>query len=401
VVVRRTSFAGNGTKPSAAGRAWGCCAGALSLVHSIAAVEDSTFVGNGSAGFGGAISAVASRLSIARSLFEQNSARVGGAVMFWGKAARTNVWSTGSLPGPLSLTLNRVRFRTNTATELGGAVAWSGEMGGDSALFANNSARQGGGLAHWSLSGSLDADFADVFPTLVAQTQPGPETLALSRGVFLDNTAVEQGAAFASGDATVRLGNLLAVRNTVTKASAAASALHGADITLINATVVDNGSTGVALAAPLRALALINSIVAGNAGGNCVAPANKLTLNAANIQYPGNTCGSAASRAPALDKDYAPSLLSPARVGGEMSRCLGPLVGGRDLHGASRGSTGACSIGAIEPDLQRDLFKNTPLERGGARWWWFLLWLLLILILLLGIIIGRKRARARRRAKAR
>jgi hypothetical protein len=246
----------------------------------------------------------------------------------------------------------------------------------------------------------MPAEFAAIFPALAGETLAGPETLALSRGVFLDNTASEQGAAVDAGEATVRLGNLLAARNRVTTSSASAGALSGSDITLINATVVGNGSTGVVLAAPSRSLALVNSIVADNAGANCIAPPGKLVVKPASLQYPGTTCGNATSRAPKLDRNYAPSLLSPARIGGDVSSCLGdPLVAGRDLHGASRGNSGSCSIGAIEPNLERDLFAGTAIQRSGVNPWDLSLWLLL-LFLLLGLIFALKRARSRRRCAA-
>src|SRR3954451_9748923 len=105
-----------------------------------AQIEGTTFSGNNSAGFGGALNAISSRVTLARCLFEKNSARAGGAIMFRGQAAINNYWSSGSFPFPLTLTLDRPRFHANRAVELGGPIFWSGQLLGSSALFSGNQA---------------------------------------------------------------------------------------------------------------------------------------------------------------------------------------------------------------------------------------------------------------------
>jgi hypothetical protein len=397
LVIRRSKFVDNGTRTPEADRAWGCCAGALTIVHSIAEIADSEFSGNGSSGFGGAVSALASRVTITRTLFENNVARIGGAVMFWGGEARTNIWSTGRIQDPLTLTLARVRFRGNSASEIGGALAWSGEVLGDAALFAANRARRGAAVAHWSAADPLDPEFADVFTALVDLTQPRNELLALGRGAFLDNVAGQQGAALDGGDAVVRLGNALVARNSV-EAAGSSGALVGNEITLVNSTVIDNRSAGITMPAAARKLSLANTIVARNERGNCVAGI-AVDAAAANMQFPGSSCGSSVtSTDPSLDDEYAPSLLSPARFAGQVSACLGALlVGGKDFYGRPRGNNGKCALGAIEPDITRDLFADTPLDGapGGAwRWARWILFLFIVIGLILGFICMRRRRAA-------
>lgn len=396
LVIRRSKFIGNGNPTPEADPAWGCCAGALTIVHSVAEIADSEFSGNGSSGFGGAMSALASRVTITRTLFENNVARIGGAVMFWGGEARTNIWSAGRIQDPLTLTLARVRFRGNRASEVGGALAWSGEVLGDAALFAANKARRGGAVAHWSAADPLDAGFAGVFTALADLTQPRNELLALGRGAFLDNIAGQQGGALDGGDAVVRLGNALIARNSV-EAAGSTGALAGNEITLVNSTVIDNHSAGITMPATARKLALANTIVARNERGNCVAGI-AVDATASNMQFPGNSCGGGvASTDPSLDDDYAPSLFSPARFAGKVSACLGELlVGGKDFYGRPRGNNGKCALGAIEPDITRDLFGDTPLDGAPGGPWRWARWILFLFILI-GLIraficVRRRRA---------
>ncbi len=400
LVIRRSKFIGNGTATPEADRAWGCCAGALTVVHSVAEIADSEFTGNGSSGFGGALSAMASRVAITRTLFENNVARIGGAIMFWGGEARTNVWSTGRIQDPLTLTLARVRFRRNSASEIGGALAWSGEVLGDAALFTANRARRGAAVAHWSAADPLDPEFADVFTALADLTQPRNELFALGRGAFLDNVAGQQGAALDGGDAVVRLGNALVARNAV-EASGDLGALAGKEIALVNSTIIDNRSTGITMAPAARRLSLTNTIVARNQRGNCAAGIT-VDAMASNMQFPGNSCGGGvASTDPSLEDDYAPSLFSPARFAGQVSACLGELlVGGKDFYGRPRGNNGKCALGAIEPDITRDLFGETPLDGAPGGPWRWARWILFLFILigLIRTVFCMRRRRERRRA---
>jgi hypothetical protein len=399
ITIRRSTFVRNGARATADDGVWACCAGALTVVHSIASIEDSEFSANRTTGFGGAVAAIASRLTIKRTLFENNAGRLGGAVMFWGQTARNNFWGSGALGG-LALELERARFHGNVASEVGGALVWSGQVAGDSALFVANRARLGGAVAHWGADAALQPEFAEVFPSLASLTQSGAESLAVSRAVFLDNVASQQGGALHGASAAVRLGNALVARNRVER-SGATGGLYGADLTLVNATVVGNRNIGVALAAGGRSLTLFNTIVADNEAGNCSAPADKLAANQSNVQFPGGSCGSEPrSVRPSLDERYAPSLTSPARYAGHVPTCLGDeLVGGRDLHGAPRANKGTCAIGSIEPDSTRDLFADTPFERAGEDPWPWVLRCLLFLILL-GILIGFVRARRARACAA-
>src|SRR5262249_27223755 len=86
VTVRDSKFSGNGSGPAASGASWGCCAGVLTAVNSKVFFYDSELVGNGAAGFGGAILAIGSEVHLVRTLLQSNRARIGGAVFSWGQA---------------------------------------------------------------------------------------------------------------------------------------------------------------------------------------------------------------------------------------------------------------------------------------------------------------------------
>src|SRR5262249_28331389 len=197
VTVRDSKFSGNGSGPAASGASWGCCAGVLTAVNSKVFFYDSELVGNGAAGFGGAILAIGSEVHLVRTLLQSNRARIGGAVFSWGQAINSNIWSsTGVAHLSPGLVLVQARFHENIAQFGGGAVAWSGPVTGNAALFAKNEADAGGALAHWSAI-ALASDFALAFSELVSMTTAGDQSLALSKGIFVENKARNAGAAVA------------------------------------------------------------------------------------------------------------------------------------------------------------------------------------------------------------
>lgn len=405
LTVRRSRFVNNGLRLAQAGREWDCCGGAITLVQSKAEIVDSEFTGNGSGGFGGAIYALASQLRLARTLFAGNSARIGGALAFLGRPAKVNVWSSGDSVAP-SLQLQRVRFKQNTAELAGGALSWAGAAAGDAVLFAQNHAARGGAIAHWSVRTGLPQEYAGIFPEITAQTQNTGESFELSRGAFLENQARAEGAAIHASDAPFKLGNALVVRNVVTAPTEGnGAAVQGAELSLTNTTVAQNQGGGVKLDGAARRLVLANTIVAGNAAYGCSAPPDKLDARPANLQYPVQDCGTSIPvRDAQLDGEYAPSLTSPARNGGDLSGCMSDLlVAGIDLHGRSRGNRGACAIGAVEPDQKDDPVTGwSPDGSEGPGFTRLVFWLLLI-ILLLGFFFGFwwvRRCRRRKKKRA-
>jgi predicted outer membrane repeat protein len=396
ITIRHTRFEGNGTTPDKWGRAWDCCGGAITFVRAEADVSDTQFRNNAAGGFGGAIYALGTRLRITRSVFENNKARAGGAVMFWGRRPAMNIWSTGDSPDPPELELRRTQFRGNSATAFGGGLVFAGVVEGDAVLFeANVSGGAGGAIADWRAD-DLPEPYAGVFDALVGTTQVGqPDSLALARPIMVDNRAASRGAALATGSAAVAIGNGLIARNQVTAGSG--GAVSGAKLTLINTTLADNPAGGL-VAAATATVRLGNTILLRNAGFNC-ALGGALSDAGHNIQYPGNDCGAAVSaRDPGIDGQYSPGLISAARGAADAGMCAAdPQVRGVDLLGTPRLERGRCDVGAIERPLPESLASALGLGSGrdGVRRLWWLLVLLVILLFLLGLV--RTALRRRRR----
>ena len=205
VSIRASRFIENGRPPATARDAWGCCGGAITIVRSDVEIFDSDFRANGSSGFGGAIHAIASRLTVARSTFAQNEARVGGAIMSWGRPPRVNIWSADDWTDLPRLVLSRVTFEANKAAGFGGAIAFAGPVQGDGlVLKANEAGSAGGAIASWRAA-ALPDPYGSVLDALVDNTnaQPG-DRIALARSVLVENQAGASGAALSLADAKRR-----------------------------------------------------------------------------------------------------------------------------------------------------------------------------------------------------
>ena len=405
VSVRRSRFQGNGTPADTWGGAWDCCGGAVTFVRADADVADSEFRGNASAGFGGAIYAIGSRLRVARSLFEGNKARVGGAVMVWGRRPLQNIWSSEDWLEPPRLELRRVRFRANTSTAAGGALAFAGTVDGDAVLFeANVSGGAGGAVAGWQAV-ELAAPHDGVFDGLVATTSPAaPDRLLLSRPIMVGNVAGGPGAALAAGPAAVVIGNglLTGNRGTATGGTSGGT-LSGTQLTVVNATLADNPAGGIS-GGTGAAVRLGNAILLRNAAYNC-AVSGTLSDAGGNLQHPGIDCGvAAASQDAGLDSRYAPELLSAARGAGQVALCAAdPQVRGVDVFGNPRLARGRCDVGAIEVPFPESMASALGVPRGQqavARLVWLLVLLALLLFLLaLGWAWWRRRRHRHHRRK--
>jgi predicted outer membrane repeat protein len=395
VSIRRTRFEGNGTPRDKWSGAWECCGGAITLVRADADLSDTQFRDNAAAGFGGAIYALGSRLRISRSVFERNKARVGGAVMFWGRRPKVNIWSTEDWPDAPRVELRRTQFRGNTATAFGGGLVFAGIVEGHAVLFqANVSDGTGGAIADWRAA-ALPEPYDGVFDALVGATDPNQaDSMTLARPILVDNVAGGGGAALDAGSAAVAIGNGLVARNQIKAASG--GALRAPKLTLVNTTVADNPAGGLAAAAGTT-VRLGNTILLRNAGFNC-ALGGTVSDAGRNFQYPGNDCGAAvAARDPGLDSQYAPGLISAARGAGDIGMCASdPQVRGVDLRGSSRLERGRCDVGAIERPLPQTMASALGLGSGGDAaprllWLLVLLAIPLFLLALLWTVLRRRR----------
>ena len=357
-------------------------AGALELFGGArGAIANSTFTNNRGI-WGGAIAALGSALTVQSSELDGNHATWGGAI------AHVSAKDDPSSPLPKSpLSLRHVKLRKNAADQDGGAVLLIGELTGDAALFSGNTAgRKGGAVATY-----MEARW-------VPELQP-PD-VRLSRGLFLDNSATAGSGAIETVDGVLTLGNALITRNT---SPASGAAVGGRVMELANTTIVANQGGGVRIepGGSTPTLRLVNTIVAGNTGGNCLGAVGSVASQGPNLQFPDAVCGAAITVGdPALRSNFSPGPTSPARGAGAVSVCAAhDLVDGRDVYGEQRGSS-ACSIGAVEADLRRDVTSLLPseLNRNPQRTRWLFLIFLLIWIII-GIVFGliyRKRRRAKR-----
>lgn len=389
VSIRTSQFVANGLPPGSR-ETWGCCGGALTLVRSDAQIFDSEFSGNDSLGFGGAIHAVGSRLTVARSSFVRNAARVGGALMSWGRPPRNNIWSANDWIDLPRLVLNHVTFDGNTASEFGGALAFAGAIGGNGLVFRRNEAHSAGGaIASWHAA-EMPEPFGGVLQALVDNTKPEPaDRVALAQSIFTENRSSGSGAALSAADADAALGNTIVARNSVV----AGAAVVGTRLRLVNDVVADNSGTGVA-GPPGASIVLGNTVLLRNSNGNCAFAAPVIV--GPNMQSPSNVCGDkVASVDPGLDGSYAPSIVSAARGTGDYGLCVSdPEVMGVDLYGTSRIALAqSCAVGAIERSRTEAVASALTFgsKNGRGPWLWWILALLLLAGLVAGALIQRRR----------
>lgn len=403
LMVRGSTFRDNGRSFAESGGTWDCCGGALTITQTVGEISHSRFIGNKSYGFGGAIYATGSRLTVSQTRFEGNSARIGGAIMHVGRPIKNNIWSLTPFGVPPRLTLLGAQFRGNSAQYDGGAIAWAGAIDGDAPLFVKNTAGgAGGALVNWRAITDLQPDFAGVLPAVQALTGETSEMLAFSRPLIADNVAAAVGG-IEAGPATVRLGNAILARNAVTGTGPRNYGLSAAGaVELINTTIAEHPGAGLGLEGA-GTLVLINTILTDNAGGACIGVAGKISSSTASIQHPGTTCGAAIQSAnPSLGGGFTPSLWSPARGNGNQASCMADVVRAIDIYGSKRLADGKCSIGAVEADLEREIRRALPtsLARNfDLEWWLWIILLILIFAFLIGLLIGFLRRRKKRAKK--
>lgn len=391
VVIRGSTFDKNGRLPVTARDSWGCCGGAVTSVRSDVEVLDSDFRDNGSSGFGGAIHSIASRLTIERSTFEHNAARVGGAIMSWGHPPKLNIWSAVDWIELPRLLLSRVTFKENNATVHGGAIAFAGAVQGQGLVMTGNeAATAGGAIASWRAA-ALPDSYSSALEALVDNTQPVPsDEMVLARSVLTENKSGKPGAALSLSDADAIIGNSVIARNK----PASGAVVAGTKLRIVNTVVADNAGTGIE-ASVGATISVGNTIIVRNAT-NCTLAQPMLILGP-NIQHPGSQCGGQIqSTDPGLDGDYAPGLISAARDAGDFGLCVTePTVAGMDLLGRTRvGGEQKCAIGAIErnlPDTIASALTFGATQHFGPCFVWLLI--LLLLAVVVGFIIWRRRRR--------
>jgi hypothetical protein len=264
-----------------------------------------------------------------------------------------------------ALSLSGIGFTGSHGALAGGAIAAAGPLSVSNCAFTQNAAIYGGAIyATESLSLSncrFSQNTANYFGGAVF-AEAGPVSIAGS--VFSDNTALGGGALVAINgtlDNTTLSGN---------SAADAGGAIYGADLTLRHVTVTGNSGLdssnnpvgGGIVAFSNSQVTLVNSIVAGNTGGDCLAGSNaSITADSHNLDSDGS-CGSASTATlpnlhlGTLADNGGPTptiaLLagSPAIDAGDNAACLAT-----DQRGIARPQGAACDGGAYEVQVATQL----------------------------------------------
>jgi len=226
----------------------------------------------------------------------------------------------------VTLTLTDVALLDNSADGAGGAISvtsGSAALNANRVLMSGNTADEGGAV-HGSGAGAL---------------------LNITNGTFSDNEATTQGGAFF-------VVHLALVNVTVFDNTAPATAIGG---------VVKSGAT------PYSA---INTIIAGNTGGDCSDPIDSGNNN---IDSDG-TCGFATTADPKLGAlannggqtdTMMPQSYSPAIEGGTNTFC--PAV---DQRSIARPDGALCDVGAVEAEIHEltgTVFEDVNYGGGIGR----------------------------------
>ena len=215
----------------------------------------------------------------------------------------------------------------------------------------------------------------------------GGQSLALSKGIFIENKARTAGSAIAAGSARVALGDTLVARNGFSPTNPTGAAIEGAEIDLASSTIADNAAGGVKLAPAGQRARMVNVLVLRNASFGCSVPAGKQAAATATWQFPKSDWLGAPVRDPQLQSNYKPTTDSAVTHAGDRSLCMSePLVGGLDLATTVRGNRGTCAIGAFEPDPRVDPLSDW--SGNDHRWVPWILFLILLLFLLLGFLLA-------------
>jgi hypothetical protein len=128
-----------------------------------------------------------------------------------------------------------------------------------------------------------------------------------------------------------------------------------------------------------RSIMLRNTILASNGKQNCMlfmgtrqdspsgAPTKEELIDEGNnLEFPAASCATTIPVAdPFLDTLYLPVVGSPAMGKGDNQTCLIGPVSARDVYGKRRPQGLACSIGAAEGDLEKEIADRTI---GGPAW---------------------------------
>lgn len=315
-------------------------------------VNKSAFIDNSASDSGGAIMS-GGRLFIKDSAFKGNTAhQSGGAIYVWGENGTlllintlisgnsVSLWGGGIAINRAESTIAGSIIRANRAYEGGAIYSAGSQLNIMNSTLGDNWALQSGGAL------SKSAGQAEI-----------------SASALLNNKAEVDGGAIISDSGWTRIVNSTIGGNTAVRHG---GALHVSDMVfLTHVTLANNeAAVGGGVYGAGDAINLVNSIIAGSQGGDCVGP---LYTNSANLIQDGS-CDPALSGDPMLKSlwgspaTYLLAENSPAIDAGDSADCEP-----KDQTGTARPQGRQCDIGAFEyihgarlPTPTRAAEQNAP-----------------------------------------
>ncbi len=273
-------------------------------------ISDCIISGNTASSEGGAI-ANGGQMTITHSTISSNSAQRGGGLQTLASASVMNLdnvvlsdnqaRSGGAIYALQSVAIDDSQLLNNTATGSGGAVLL--RTGGslqisNSYVSSNNAASSGGAI--YSYFGSIsivESSFSGNTARFGGAVRAELADLTAVQSTFNGNIAEQGAALLGAAYYSLTLAETTVSRNTATGATASAAVLSYGPMIITNSTLVANLPTAIAKndLLDLQPWRMINSVLSGSSGVDCVDPSGTLEQNENNLIGDGSCAAGAAN----------------------------------------------------------------------------------------------------------